>query len=516
MDSSGLSNDQANLLASFSQAQPTGTVFPDTWDRDFQREILSMFLSDRYFLIQSIDLIQPGYFVDTVHQKICDVLFKYFREYGQIPRKTYIQHEIENSIVDASRQAAHLAELNAVLDYYLPGLASRDYLTDKIFNFAQSQQFKSAVSDAIELLKRYGTEEDAWNQVKDKVRTALLFEKNFDQGLDYLGTFRDRYERAMSEEEKRDRFITGVDTVDNNIKGGGLSRGELGAVIAPSGVGKSLFLANLAVRNYHRGKKVLYLSLEMKQDKVAERIDAIMTHVAINELYFKKELVFDYLDKQVKEQEDAWRIVIKEFPASSADINTFRAYISQLTLRGFVPDLVIVDYVGEMKDYTGIKVYESREKLVRDLRRMASEENICVITALQPNRSGKAASKESYIDEEHFGDSQGQIRPMDACWSLNQNEIEEKAGLLRLFCIKHRDGKSRFWAYIKKDHKNLLFSEIDRKTYSDIASEQKTRDAITSSDNLGASEFDPTSVDTGKEKAYGRKLQSSIGESDDS
>jgi len=515
MDIEHLTSEQEELLDSFSDTGFNDEVFPDNWDRDFQRDILSMLLSDRYFLIQSIDMIQPSFFVDHVHKNLCKFLFSYFRQYGEIPRKTYVQHEIETTVDGADRQAAHFAELNVLVDLYQPGLANRDYLTDKIYNFAQTQQFKIAVGESVDLLKSYGTEEDAWNKVKDKVRTALLFEKNFDQGLDYFKTFRERYERMMSDEERKDRFITGIDTVDQNIKGGGLSRGELGAVIAPSGVGKSLFLANCAVRNYLRGKRVLYLSLEMKQDKVAERIDAMLTKMPISELYHKKEEVFHRIDKSILDKKDMWRLVIKEFPASSADINTFRAYASQLTLRGFVPDLVIVDYVGEMKDYTGIKVYESREKLVRDLRRFASEENVCVMTALQPNRSGKAASKESYIDEEHFGDSQGQIRPMDACWSLNQNDIEEKAGLLRLFCIKHRDGKSRFWAYVKKDHKNLTFTEVDRKTYSDLASEQKNREAIMSSDKLGAAEFDPATLEIGKETVIGSKMQTSIGENDD-
>src|SRR3989304_5611988 len=227
-----LTDEQTGLLDSFSEPSFENGVFPDSWDRDFQREILSMLLSDRYFLIQSIDMINPSYFADDVHKKICGILFKYFKEYSEIPRKSYVQHEIKPSIEAPSRRAAHLSEINVLCDYYQPGLANRSYLVDKIYNFAQTQQFKLAVGESIDLLKQYGTEEDAGNKVKDKVRTALLFEKNFDFGLDYFGTYKDRYDRVTSDEERKDRFITGMDTVDQNITGGGLGCGVFVGVIA--------------------------------------------------------------------------------------------------------------------------------------------------------------------------------------------------------------------------------------------------------------------------------------------
>ena len=514
---------QQELLESFSDPE-FGDSFPQNWDREFQRNILSMLLLDRYFLIQSTDLIVPEYFSDAVHKTICKILFKYWEEYKELPRKLYILHEIETTVDDPPRRVACATELNVLYNSYKPGLDNRDYLQDNIYNFAQTLQLKTAFSSCLDIMKQYGirNESEGWTKVKSILRDALLFEKNFDEGLNYFDTYHERYDRIQSEESIKDRFVTGFDSIDRNIKGGGLSRGELAAVTAPSGVGKSLFLANVAVRNINRGKCVLYLSLEMKQDKVAERIDTMLTKVPIEELYSKQEKVFEGIESKVKDKlgNDRKLLIIKEFPASSADINTLRAYNSQLVLRGFKPDLVILDYVGEMKDYPDMKTCESRERLVRDLRRFAAEEDVCVFTALQPNRAGKNVSKDSYIDDEHFGDSIGQIRPMDACWSLNQNEEEESIGVLRLWVIKHRDGRSRFWVYLKKDPRTLTFTEIDKESYKNFCSKYKDQQMIKHDQNLCAKEFDSKELDeqfgnptifTAKEG----KMQKSIGESDD-
>tara|TARA_Y100000034_G_scaffold103692_1_gene129545 strand:- start:19798 stop:21300 length:1503 start_codon:yes stop_codon:yes gene_type:complete len=451
--------------------------FPDNWDKDFQRSILSMLLADRHFLLQSRDKIVPRYFVDKAQRLICELLFDFYDEYNDSPQKKYLVHEITHRVEDEKKRLYFLGELNVLFNYYYPGLETREYLQDNIINFAQTQKIKVAIKDSMKVMKDYGVrDQSTWDKVGIILKDALLLERNFDLGLDYFKDLDARYDSLMESEEIGERFITNFPSIDDEL-GGGIGRGEIAAIVSASGVGKSVFLANVATWNVLRGKRVLYLSTEMKQNKVAMRIDAIMTGVPIWDLVNRREEVVAKVKRVVRDNEDKRMFMLKRFPSKSADINTFRAYYSQVTMHGFKPDLVIVDYVGEMKDYTNIPKHESRERMVGDLTQWCGEEDFSLFTALQPNRTGKQESRSGYIDDDHFGDSYGQIRPLDACWSLNQNNRENSLGLMRVYVIKHRDGSAHYPFYAQVDGKfggcTLRMKEVSKEFYSKALNEKK-------------------------------------------
>jgi replicative DNA helicase len=244
------------------------------------------------------------------------------------------------------------------------------------------------------------------------------------------------------------------------------------------GTGKSNFLIKAARTNVQNGKNVVYISLEMSQDKIAARMDSQIGRIDMKhipdytsegatdrspnetEMLIKDriECLFSGLIKRPK-------LIIKQFPAGQADVNTVRAFLSQVNLDGFKPDLLLLDYVGEMKDFDGIKIYESRQKLVRDLRALAVEEQICVITAMQPNRAARDQEQNAEIDDSTLGDSFGQARPLDSLWSINQNRQEKEAGVGRIFVVKNRDGQSRKVVYFKQDRECLDFDNITSQEY---------------------------------------------------
>jgi hypothetical protein len=140
--------------------------------------------------------------------------------------------------------------------------------------------------------------------------------------------------------------------------------------------------------------------------------------------------------------------------------------------------------VGEMKDDRGSKTYESRQRAVRDLRGLAVEHKICVLTGMQINRGGREAMKSGYIDDTFLADSQGQIRPLDALWSINQEDAEAEIGVGRLFVIKHRNGKSRQMVYFKRDPHTLKMTEITAENHRKFMSEyaKKTADSVDMND----------------------------------
>jgi len=449
------------------------------WDEDFQRTIIGLLLNDRWFATQCRDLIKPSYFLDERHQVLCRILFEYIDNYKNIPAKTLVLQEVKDKTSFKESQIAfeYTAETELIYKKYVPGLDTREYLLHKIINFAKLMALKTAFDKSLGYIKKDPQSESTWSKIQDVLKDALLVDRNFDEGLNYFETFEERYERMQREEETRERFTSGFDKIDDALLGGGCHRGEIYSWIGLSGSGKSLALVGAALQNVTRlGKRVLYISLEMSEDAIAERFDAQIANVDINKLQECKDRIKIAFEDKIKDKEDKRLLIIKQFPAGSMTVATLRAYMQQLQLVGFTPDLLVIDYIGEMRDYPGMPTYESRYKTVRDLRGLATEENLCIFTAMQPNKDAREAQKkdgglyggDGVIDDTNLADSYGQIRPLDGCWSINQMQAEKEAGIARIFVIKHRHGKSRFTFHAQFDKQTLQIKQISEDTYNKI------------------------------------------------
>ena len=425
---------------------------------EINKQIVAIILTDRNFLVQSLSLLKPAYFKDQSHELICKIVFDFFEQYKQLPNKAYVQHELKVKCKNKEQMLLHLGELEAVLMSYVPGSYSREYLMDKVCDFAKRMAVKEAVHKTIDLVKG---EKDPFGKIWDLWRTALTTEKTQDLGLDYFNTLDERYERMKEELLGKEIFTSGFKGIDQLLTAKGLARGEIGCFVGLSGAGKSIALINAAAANLLLGKRVLYITLEMSQDKIAKRFDSLLSNTEFKMLLQDQNIVKQAIRDHVKHDEDKRQLVIKHYPGGSADINTFRAYASQLGLYGFKPDLICVDYVGELRDIAGLKTYESRQLLVREMRAFGQEEQHCTLTAIQANRKGREAQDfEGHIDDDSMADSFGQARVMDAIWSLNKPESGCNVG--NMFVIKHRDGISRQEVSYKMSTQTLLMTEITK------------------------------------------------------
>ena len=448
-----------------------------SWDKEFQRHIAALLIADRQFLLQSVDLVKPTYFTDKAHSKVCGIAFEFFKKYRILPRKDFIIQELKTQLKDNKSLPYYLAEVNVLFDYFQPGMEAREYLSDKIVYFAKIQSLKKSFHESLTLIDKAPEAEETWAKIYEKMREAMTTTHNFDIGVDYFKSYKDRYAKKEEEKDSLELFPTGLEGIDKEVAGGGYGRGELISVVAGSGVGKSVMLACLTATNLLRGKRGVYISLELAEDKIADRMDAILTGFPIQNLYGHKEDIFKSIEglKGVNKEGEIWPLVIKQFPAGTATVNTIRAYLSQLRFHGFDPDFVVIDYVGEMALHPDMKTYESRERIVRELRGMATEENVFCATAMQPNRDAKKDGKgeQGRIDDEHLADAFGQIRPLDGCFSLNQNDNEKFLGIGRCYIIKQRDGKSRYQIYLKFNKENLRITEITREEYKNMMAARK-------------------------------------------
>ncbi len=437
-----------------------------SWDTEFQRDIVSLLLVDMQFLVQSMDLIKPTYFTNKAHKQACNILFNYFKKYKILPKKSFLMQELKEVFAEDKAKLAYLGEISSLYDYYESGMEERSYLTDKITYFAKIQALKNAIKDVFKLLDKDPESDATWQLIYDKLRVAMNTDRNFDQGLKYFESMKERYERMVQEDNSPDKFITGWPSVDQSIKGGGYNRGEQISIIAGSGVGKSVAMSCISATNIKRNKKCVYISLELSEDRVAERFDAIFTGCSIHCLYDLKDNIFEQLATLVEDKEDKNLIIVKQFPGKTATVNTIRAYLTQLKFTGFIPDIVVVDYIGEMKDTPGLPIHESRELMVSELRGLANEgEKFFNIVAMQPNRGSKEAQKTGKISDEHLADSYGQIRPLDGAISLNQNDGEKSICLGRGSVMKQRFGKSGFDFYLHFHPETLRITEISHSEY---------------------------------------------------
>ena len=485
-----LSPEEEAILS--QQADPDAKSEPQyQWDEEYQRFILGMLVNDRNFLVQTQGLIKPQYFTNDIHKLVSKILFEYFEKYKQRPTRVSLQQEVEDHIREQSPpvKVRYRQELHTVFDNYIPGIEQRDYLRDKIVAFAKEQEVLKAFYDSIEILKKR-EDPTRFSKVYSRLEIAMRVDRKFEIGENYFEDYEARYLRVMEAKATGDVFTSGLSLIDNGL-GGGMLRGEIGAWTGVSGTGKSLMLTNAAIGNLKLGKYVLYISLEMNQDRTAERFDAQLADpaqlhgVGINNLYQNKEVVFAGLKDFIKDKEDQRLLIIKQFPSRAMDVPTFRAYFAQCQLHGFQPDLVIIDYVGEMKDYPGMATWESRQRMVGDLRGFAVEEKVCVLTALQPDKKAKEAVRQGLlIEDDNLADSYGQIRPLDAFWSINITAEEKDAGIARVKVVKHRSGESGYIIYLNFDKQQLKFTEISRDEYERRKKEVKLHRDLTAQDSV--------------------------------
>jgi len=484
------------------------------YSSEFQQVLIGMLLCDRFFLSQSFGLIKPHYFSSEVHQFISRFVFDFFEKYKNLPSKIFVRQGTEEFLKKkyANRvddfgvfRTIYLGELKTIYDYYtkggvgnlMPGLDPIEAILDKITTFAKTQAMKTAFHRSLELIRRNPEVDETWDQVNQIIKEAQLVNRNFDFGLDYFQTVEERYERMRENEQLTEIFSTGFDKLDSGLAGGGMVRGEIGAVMALPGRGKSLNLVLAAVKNIARGKKVLYVTTEMRQDRVAVRFDAMFSLIGQHKLLQNQEEVMRALRGIIEEFDDKQRLVVKQFPSGTADISTVKAYHSQLIMFGFRPDLVIIDYPGDMKEYPGIKTYESMFRWIRDLKGFGAEEDHCTLIAIQPNRDASELTIDDFMDESKQGGSFDQNKVFDVFWTLNQIAEEKKAGIGRLFVAKARNGKANysFKIYYDFSKQTLMLSEISEDKYKRLRiSNQNTTSDDTESivDTVAKSVYEPS------------------------
>jgi replicative DNA helicase len=329
-------------------------------------------------------------------------------------------------------------------------IGNEEFFLDEIETFARKEAMKEAITRSIGYIQS-----DDFERVEEEVRSALTVNRNVDLGQNYFDSITARWVR-MLDRNNEDKYRTILPTLNRELEGG-LSAKELAMVVAPPGVGKSVFLVNQGVHSLMEGRKVLYVSLEMSEDKIAQRFDSVMTLINQKSLPTKQKVLQERLEV-FKDNFPDGQLVIKEFPTGVATVSTIRSLLSQLqNFEGFTPDLLIVDYLELLGTSREGPEYQIQEMLARELRGLAVEHNMLVWTATQTNRQG---ARVNVITDAELGDSYGKFRTVDYALSLNQTEEEFDEERMRCYVMKSRNGKTRFVTGMTIDYNTLSMSEL--------------------------------------------------------
>ena len=398
----------------------------DQFGTSFQEKVVIGLLTDRQWAEQMLDVFKPEYFSLKYLQFLSSRYFDYAKKYRTFPSLellvTIVKDELKAS-ADAALRAQVIDFIKRSKDEnYLDDLP---YCKDRSLDFAKRQALKGALEEAIDLIQK-----EKYESIVDVVKGAVLAGSEASLGHDFFNDLEQRFVDL-----KRNCVPTGISQLDaNSILNGGLSSGELMVIAAPSGCGKSHFLTMLGANALRNGKNVLHYTFELSAEQVGLRYDSNLCNIDSNDLLEHKETVVELYKGM-----ELGKLFIKYYPTNTATVNTLKAHIEKLSLKGFKPDLILIDYADIMRSTRQFDSMRHELTLIyRELRGLAGELMLPIATASQVNREG---AEVEIIDTTHMSEAFGKVFIADVVLTLSRRAMEKASGWGRLFLAKNRFGR---------------------------------------------------------------------------
>jgi len=396
------------------------------YGRPFQEKIFQGLLTDHGWAAQMSEVMEPNYFDLRYLAFLSDKYFKYHEKYKSFPTLSLLISIIKDELREQNN-----ALLKEQIVEYLgrmrssPDMGDIAYVKDKSLDFCRKQALREALEKSVEYISN-----DKYDAVVDLMKKAVSVGIPMSVGHDFFEDAEARFVKI-----NRQACPTGLDVLDEkSVLNGGLGRGELGVVAANTGVGKSHFLVSLGAEAIRRGKNVVHYTFELTETAVGIRYDSHLTEIPSNEIQDSKQEVLD----KYKEME-LGKLIIKEYPTGAATVNTIRNHLEKLALKGFVPNMLLIDYADIMRSTREYDALRMELKLIyEELRNLAMEKNIPIWTASQANRD---SSNSDVVGLENMSESYGKAMVADVVISISRKPSEKATGAGRLFVAKNRAGR---------------------------------------------------------------------------
>jgi len=394
--------------------------------------ILRNLLYNEDYLRKVIPFIKADYYEDSNQRIVFEEIEKFVQQYNQPATKEVLCIEVEKrqDINDTT-----FTEITKLISYLEDAPTDYDWLVDTTEKWCRDRAIYLALMESIALADGKDKDKDR-DAIPSILSDALAVSFDAHVGHDYLLDYEARYE---SYHRKEDLIPFDLEYF-NKITKGGLPNKTLNIALAGTGVGKSLFMCHVASSALLSGKNVLYITAEMAEEKIAERIDANLLNVPIQELTDLPKVMFE--EKVTKlSQKTQGSLIIKEYPTATAHAGHFRALLNELALKkSFRPDIIFIDYLNicaseRYRAGSNVNSYTVVKAIAEELRGLACEANVPIVSATQTTRSGYGSSDVELTDT---SESFGLPATADLMFALISTDDLEGLGQIMVKQLKNR------------------------------------------------------------------------------
>ena len=404
-----------------------------------ENTILRNLLYNEEFARKILPFLKDEYFNQITDKAIFQEVKEYFEKYSNPPSKEALIIELNDRNDLTEEHFTSTTELlNDAEQTHEDGKDTEDisWLLERSEKFCQDKALYNAITDSIGIFDESTKSDISKDAIPTILSDALSVSFDTHIGHDYIDNSDERFEFYRKKEEKipfdLDYF--------NKITAGGLPRKTLNIALAGTGVGKSLFMCHMAANCLSENRNVLYITLEMAEERIAERIDTNLMNVTMDTL---KEIPKGVFTKKMNKLKDRikGKLIIKEYPTATASVSNFRALINELKIKkGFVPDILFLDYLNlctstRYKNNINAGSYFVVKAIAEELRGLAVETNLPIVSATQLNRTGFMSSD---VGLEDTSESFGLPATADLMFALISTEELEEQNQIKVKQLKNR------------------------------------------------------------------------------
>ena len=433
---------------------------------NLEQVILRNILTDDEYTRKVLPFVKPEYF-EGIYRILFRETAKFVTKYNKLPTAEAFKIELDQS--DRLNGENYTVAMDLLPQLFAKEKTDSDWLLQNTEKWCQDRAIYNAVMESISIID--GKHETMTKgALPDLLSKALGVAFDTNVGHDYIDNVEDRWDFYNKQEERIPFDLEHFNTITK----GGVPNKTLNIALAGTGVGKSLFMCHVASSALTDGKNVLYITMEMAEERIAERIDANLLNVPIDQLETMPKTMFTEKVKQLSSKTKG-KLIIKEYPTGSAHAGHFRALLNELKLkRQFEPDIIFIDYLNicassRMKGMGGaINSYNYIKAIAEELRGLAVEFDVPIFSATQTTRSGYSNSD---VGLEDTSESFGLPATADLMFALISTEELQQLGQIMVKQLKNRYNdptqNKRFVVGVDRSKMRLFDVDPNEQTLSD-------------------------------------------------
>jgi len=433
-----------------------------------EQTIIKNLIYNEEYIRKVLPFIRPDYFSDNTEKVVFREIFDFINQYKNPPTHEALVINFTEKKTLTEPQVQEAIELLNKVHSDKDEPTETQWLIEQTEKFCQDKAIYNAIMESVSILDSKG-EKRTKGEIPQLLSDALGVSFDNNIGHDYTQDYDSRYD-SYHKVESRIRFDLDL---FNKITKGGLPIKTLNIALAGTGVGKSLFMCHVAAGNMSQGQNVLYITMEMAEEKIAERIDANLLNIDLDELRtISKE---DYTRKfSALKSKTQGKLIIKEYPTAGASVLHFRALLNDLALKkNFRPDIIFIDYLNiccsaRIKPGANVNSYSYIKAIAEELRGLAVEFSVPVVSATQTTRSGFSNSDPGLEDT---SESFGLPATADFMFALVSNEELEALNQILVKQLKNRYGDPNLYKrfVLGIDRAKMRLYDVEESAQQDIA-----------------------------------------------